>query len=80
MKNAREMNDYEFDLAFQRRAWRDTPPPATSPSPAPHTGSTAKPPPPADPVRTKPALTMSDDEFEHAYRAKAWRAGAGEGI
>jgi hypothetical protein len=82
-KHASEMNDTEFAQAVARREWRTAAgagqgkiaAPAAPAKPVGNTSSTVKPPQQAPATVTKPALAMSETEFEAALKAKAWRSG-----
>ncbi len=70
--DARTMSDAEFETALARKAWRG-PPAAPPPIAVPGSASPAPAPPPAQLAGVKPAMQLSEDEFDAAFRAKAWR-------
>ncbi|HEY1856398.1 hypothetical protein [Acidocella sp.] len=67
------LSDADFAKAMKARAWRTAAAPDTASSPANTTSSTTTPPPPAAHKATKPALAMTDAEYEIARRNRAWR-------
>lgn len=70
------LSDAEFASAMKAKAWRTAAAPDTAPPPATPANTTSSahaPPPPAAHTATKPALAMSQAEFDQAMKTKAWR-------